>query len=136
MAVAAHELVTSRVVVTVAGDGGYTAEFTTDAASLLARLQAASRQARPRIVGRDEYGSRIAALGSTLLAHAELRVDGAPVPLQVESVQLDGTSDPESDLRPPAVVVRLRGLTAYSRPRGSRAAKQGSPLRWSRRRGS
>lgn len=117
VAVAAHELGTSRVVVTLAGDGGYIAELTTDAASLLARLQAASGQARPRVVGRDEYGARIAALGSTLLAHAELRVDGAPVPLQVESVQLEATSDPESELRPPAVVVRLRGQV----PAGARA---------------
>ena len=106
---AAHELGTSRVSVTLTRDGVCMVEITADAASLLARLQAASGRARERSVARDEYTTRIAALGSTLLGHADLRVDGAPAPLRVDAVQLEAITDAESELRPPVVVVRLRG---------------------------
>ncbi len=117
LAVAAHELGTSRVVVTFAADGRYTAEITADATSLLARLQAASGRARTATVSRDELAPRITALGSTLLSHTDVRFDDAPAPLQVDGVQLEPSTDPESELRPPAVTVRLRGQV----PAGARA---------------
>ncbi len=106
---AAHELGTSHVVITLTGDGGYVVDVATDAAALLARLETSSGQVRTGSVARDEYPSRIAALAPTFLAHAGLRFDGSLARPTFDAVRSEADTDAESALRPPTVVVRLRG---------------------------
>lgn len=69
----AHEMGTSHVAMTVDRFGRYELELTTDAAALLARLEALKGQPRSTGVARDEYAARITALASTLLEHVDLR---------------------------------------------------------------
>lgn len=69
----AHEMGTSHVAMTVDRFGRYELELTTDAAALLARLEALTGQPRSTGVARDEYAARITALASTLLEHMDLR---------------------------------------------------------------
>lgn len=69
----AHEMGTSHVAMTVDRFGRYELELTTDAAALLARLEALTGQPRSTDVARDEYATRITALASTLIEHVDLR---------------------------------------------------------------
>ncbi len=105
----AHEIGTSHVVITLTGDGAYVVDVATDAAALLARLETSSGQVRSGSVARDDYRSRIAALAPAFLAHVSLRFDGSLAGPTFDTVRSEADADPESALRPPTVVVRLRG---------------------------
>ena len=114
----AHEIGTSRVLMTFTAEGEYAVEITADAAALLARLEAQSGQPRSGNLAREEYPDRIAALAPTFLAHADVRFDQVSARPAFDSARNEGAVDAESELRPPTVTVRLRGQV----PAGAKAA--------------
>ena len=117
-AVWAHEIGTSRVVMTFTAEDEYVVEVTADAAALLARLEALGGHPRSSNLPRENYPDRIASLAPTFLAHADVRFDEVSARPVFESARNEQSADAESALRPPAVTVRLRGPV----PAGARAA--------------
>ena len=105
----AHEIGTSRVLITFTAEGEYVIELTADAAALLARLETQSGRPRSGTLPRDSYPDRIASLAPTLRAHADVRFDEVSAWPAFESVRNEQAADPESELRPPTVTVQLRG---------------------------
>ena len=69
----AHEIGTSRVLITFTAEGEYVIEVTADAAALLARLETQSGRPRSGTLPRDSYPDRIASLAPTLRAPADVR---------------------------------------------------------------
>ena len=108
-AVAAHEIGTSRVVLSLTPGGEYIVEVAADAAALLARLETLSGHPRSMTVPRERYADLIAALAPTLLDHAGVRFDGVLNRPSFESARIESSDDPDSTLRPPTVILRLRG---------------------------
>ena len=106
----AHEIGTSRVVITFTSGGEYVIEVSADAAALLGRLEVLNDQPRSGRLPRADYVGRIAALAPTLLPHAGLRFNGSPARPSFDSARDESAADPESELRPPTVLVRLHGL--------------------------
>ena len=113
----AHEIGTSRVFITFTAEGNYVIEVTADAAALLARLETLSGRPRSGSLPRDSYPDRIASLAPALLAHADVRFDEVAARPAFETARNEPGADAESELRPPAVTVRLRGAV----PAGARA---------------
>jgi hydrogenase/urease accessory protein HupE len=111
----AHEIGTSRVAVTFS-DEGYVVDFSVDAGSLLARLEAQSGLPRSRGLSPAEYPVRIHALREAFVPHVVVRFDGQRVPVVFDAVEVVGNVSPTPDLQPPTLGIRLHGAV----PAGAR----------------
>lgn len=101
-----HEIGTTQVVVTFTPEGEYVVSLSTDAASLLAKLETLAGQLRSRPVLFLDYQQRIDALRAQFLEQISVRFDGV-------AVTPDVTSVPEADVHAafeaPGATLRLRG---------------------------
>jgi hypothetical protein len=98
-AVRAHEVGTTRVVVTI-GSGRYGVDISTDAAALLGRLESQRGGAAWETLDASEYELRLQSLAFDLLRCAELRFGDvvAQSTLQVAITPLPGAGASESDV--------------------------------------
>jgi hypothetical protein len=114
---AAHEVGTTAVTATLDGRR-YTVQVTLDAATLVAKLDAAAGRPRTRPLESDEYRRTIERRGNEFLRHVTVLFDGQPAAPSLESVTEVATDSADADesLPAPRVCVRLSGDV----PRGVR----------------
>jgi hypothetical protein len=105
----AHEIGTTRAAVTFADDGGFEVVLSADAASLLARLEAAAGRPRSGSLTGSEYDRRIAEQRRMLLQHVRLSFDGQMAQPTVD-LAVEDTAESSGDLpAPPREIIRLHG---------------------------
>jgi len=105
----AHEIGTTRVVISFPAPGAYVVEITADASAMLARLEAAAGQRRSGQMSADEYQRHIEALESEFLARAHVAFDGVASRPEFQYVQEPVAASPDAAVTPPGAIVRLRG---------------------------
>jgi hydrogenase/urease accessory protein HupE len=90
----AHPASTTTAVVTMRSDGRFDLTITSDAPSLVAKLEALSGAplTAPPATGR-ELTERLTALGAALAERVDLRVDGGRTPAEFRSVSVDDRGD-------------------------------------------
>ena len=106
----AHEIGTTRVVVTFHRDGTWLAEVTTAPGALLNKLQALARVRRSAPAGAAESVRALRQFSGPIADAVDVRFDGRRVPSDVEIVSVPPNANGD------AVVLRFRGEV----PRGAR----------------
>jgi len=105
----AHEIGTTRVTIQRLDERRYEISVTTDAAALLARLEAIAGRPRSGNLSPGEYQLQIEALKDTFTRHLQVAFDGkASMPAFVDAREIPASSSQEL-VAPPAVAVRLQG---------------------------
>lgn len=112
---ASHELGTTEVLLAATRGGMYVADISTDAASLLARLETAAGLPRSGLLETPEYARRISGLAAVLLDRIEVRFDGVRVSPSLEYLPESAAHSQEPGAA--VAVLRLRGAV----PQGARA---------------
>src|SRR4029453_417277 len=98
---AAHEVGTTAVTATLDGRR-YTVQVTLDAATLVAKLDAAAGRPRTRPLESDEYRRTIERRGNEFLRHVPVLFDGQPAAPSLESVTEVATDSADADESLPA----------------------------------
>jgi len=112
----AHEIGTTRVVVSFPTADTYVVEITADASAILARLEAAAHRPRSGTLTADEYEQRIDALQQEFLARALVSFDGARSWPRFEYLKEPVSAAAEAALTPPGAIVKLTGaIPAHAR---------------------
>jgi hypothetical protein len=107
--VEAHEPGTTRVIANFTADRTYTIELTTDAPTLLARLEVARKQPRSSPATIADYRRGFAALCDEIGRHLDASFDGTPVLVAPTCTVDDAVTGPEPSLASLGVTVRFDG---------------------------
>jgi hypothetical protein len=108
-AVHAHEAGTTRVVASFTPDRRYAIELTTDASTLLARLEAARKQPRSSPATVADYRRGFAALCDEVGRHLAASFDGAPAPVSPSCVVDDEVTGSDPAVASLGVTIRFSG---------------------------
>jgi hypothetical protein len=109
VAVDAHEAGSTRVVASFTPDRRYAIELTTDASTLLARLEVAARQPRSSPSTIADYRRGFVTSCGEVAAHLEVAFDGTPAPVLPACVVDDAVTGSDPAVASLGVTVRLRG---------------------------
>jgi hypothetical protein len=105
----AHEAGTTRVVASFTANRTYAIELTTDASTLLARLEAASKKPRSSPVTAADYRRGFTLLCGEISRHLEAVFDGAPAPVSPTCIVDDAVGGADPALSSLGVTIRFGG---------------------------
>ena len=108
-AVSAHEAGSTRVIASFAPDRTYTIELTTDASTLLGRLEVARKQARSSPDTIAGYRRRFAEVCDEIGRHLEVSFDGNPAVVAPACIVDDAVTGPDPAVASLGVTVRFSG---------------------------
>lgn len=109
VAVNAHEAGTTHVIASFTADRRYAIELTTDASTLLARLEVARKQPRSSPATIADYRRGFAALCGEIGRHLDASFDGTPEGVAPTCTVDDEVSGPDPSLASLGVTVRFDG---------------------------